>query len=475
MKMLDEKPLYLQVADNVADLINSGSLRAGDRVPSVRRLSGQQNVSVPTVLQAYMVLENRRMIEARPKSGFFVKPRLSDALAEPATSPRTSKVPWADFHPSIPIVRDLIDPDLVPLGGAIPSPDLLPGSKLSRIVGSLTREHTAETLSYDPVPGSLKLRREISRRSLDWGCHLNSEEFIIVNGATEGVHLALRAVTKPGDAVLIESPTYYGLVHILNQIGLKAVAVPASAREGLSIEGAERALSRHKVAAMTLIPNFNNPLGSLMPEENRLALLHLARKYRIPIIEDDIYGDLQHRGVRPRCLKALDKEGLVILCGSFSKTLAPGYRVGYVSPGQFYDKIAQLKIATNWGNASLPALAIAEFLRNGGYDHHLRKIRRTYRDQVQKMREAVAIEFPKPLKISNPQGGFVLWVELPATVDAMQLFAEARKAGISIAPGPIFSPVGDFRNYIRLSCGFPWSDKIERAIGVLGRLVSRLA
>jgi DNA-binding transcriptional MocR family regulator len=165
----------------------------------------------------------------------------------------------------------------------------------------------------------------------------------------------------------------------------------------------------------------------------------------------------------------------VILCGSFSKTLAPGYRVGYVSPGRYYDKVVELKIATNWGNAALPALAVAEFLRNGGYDHHLRRIRRTYRDQVQKMREAIAIAFPNPLRISNPQGGFVLWVELPESIDALQLCAEARKVGISIAPGPIFSPVGDFRSYIRLSCGYPWSSQIERAIGVLGRLVSRLA
>ena len=473
VRTIDEKPLYLQVADSVAELIAAGSLRAGDRVPSVRRLSGQQKVSVPTVLQAYMVLENRRMIEARPKSGFFVRPRLSESLAEPAVCRKTSTAPWDDFHPSTPIVRDLVDPRLVPLGGAIPSPDLLPGARLARIVGSLARERTAETISYDPVPGSLTLRREISRRSLDWGCHLSSEEFIVVNGTTEGVHLALRAVTKPGDTVLIESPTYYGLVHILNQMGLKAVAVPASAREGLSIEGVERALNRHRIAAITLIPNFNNPLGSVMPEDNRLSLLQLSSKRRIPVIEDDVYGDLQHEGARPRCLKALDKDGLVLLCGSFSKTIAPGYRVGYISPGLFHERIVHLKTALNWGNATLPALAIAEFLRNGGYDHHLRKIRRTYRDQVQKMREAVAAAFPNPVKISNPRGGFVLWVELPLAVDAMRLFEEARKAGISIAPGPIFSPVGGFSNYIRLSCGFPWSTKIERAIGVLGRLASR--
>jgi DNA-binding transcriptional MocR family regulator len=475
VQVIEQPPLYLQVADSVADLITAGSLRAGDRVPSVRRLSQQQNVSIPTVLQAYMVLENRRMIEARPKAGFFVKPRLAESLAEPAVLGKTSAAPWSEFHPSTPIVRDLVDAHLVPLGGAIPSPELLPGAKLARIVGSMAREHSAETISYDPVPGSLTARREISRRSLDWGCHLSSEQFVIVNGATEALHLALRAVTKPGGTVLIESPTYYGLVHIVSQLGLRAVAVPASAREGLSLEETERALRRHKIAAIAVIPNFNNPLGSVMPEENRLALLQLAGKYRIPIIEDDVYGDLQHEGVRPRCLKAFDKDGLVLLCGSFSKTLAPGYRVGYIAPGLFYDKVVHLKTATNWGSATLTSLAIAEFLRNGGYDHHLRRIRRTYRDQVQKMREAIAAEFPEPVKISNPRGGFVLWVELPPKVHAMELFSEARKMGISIAPGPIFSPRGDFLNYIRLSCGFPWNNKIERAIAVLGRLVSRLS
>lgn len=472
--MIAEKPLYLQVADSVADLISAGSLRSGDRVPSVRRLSRQQKVSIPTVLQAYVVLENRRLIEARPKSGFFVKPRLSELVEEPAAASRTSAVPWDEFHPAMPIVRDLANPALAPLGGAIPSPDLLPGKKLARITGALAREHTAEMVSYDPVPGCLALRREISRRSLDWGCHLGSDELIITNGATEAINIALRAMTKPGDTVLVESPTYYGFIHILNQMGLKAVAVPSSPRDGLDLAALEKVLRRHKVAAMLLTPNFNNPHGSLMPEENRQALLEMTARKDIPIIEDDIYGDLQHEGSRPRCLRALEHHGRVVLCGSFSKTLAPGYRVGYAAPGRFYEQMMQLKTAISWGSATLPALTIAEFLRNGGYDHHLRTIRRTYHEQVQKMREAVAEAFPEPVKISNPRGGFVLWVELPGQVDAMRLFSEARKARISIAPGPIFSPVGDFPNYIRLSCGFPWNERIENAIGLLGRLIRRM-
>jgi DNA-binding transcriptional MocR family regulator len=466
------KPLYLQVADNVADLISAGSLRMGDRVPSVRRLSRQQKVSIPTILRAYMELESRRLIEARPKSGFYVRPRLSEAVGEPSAAHRTTAAPWADFHPSTPIVRDLSNPAFVPFGGAIPSPELLPMTKLSRITGNIAREYSGEVLSYDPVPGSEKLRREISRRSLDWGCHLGADEFLITNGATEAIHLALRAVTQPGDSVLIESPAYYGFIHILNQMGLKAVAVPATAREGISLEGVEAVLKKRRIAAILVVPSFSNPLGCQMPEEARKALLQMTEKKNIPIIEDDIYGDLQHEGPRPRCLKAFDGDGRVILCGSYSKTLAPGYRVGYAAPGRWLNKMVHLKIATNWGSASLPALAVAEFLRNGGYDHHLRTIRRTYRDQVQKMREAVAEAFPAPVKISNPRGGFVLWVELAPQVDAMRLFAEARKAGISIAPGPIFSQTGEFANYIRLSSGFPWNAKMEAAIGTLGKLIA---
>ena len=228
-----------------------------------------------------------------------------------------------------------------------------PGSEAGQDRSTLAREHTAETISYDPVPGSLTARREISRRSLDWGCHLSSEQFVIVNGATEAVNLALRAVTKPGDTVLIESPTYYGLVHIVNQLGLRAVAVPASAREGLSLDETERALMRHKIAAIAVIPNFNNPLGSIMPEENRLALLQLAGKDRIPIIEDDVYGDLQHEGARPRCLKAFDRDGFVLLCGSFSKTLAPGYRVGCYSTGSFLRQGCSLENRHELGQSRL--------------------------------------------------------------------------------------------------------------------------
>jgi DNA-binding transcriptional MocR family regulator len=474
MKSSAEAPLYLQLADNVEGLIAAGTLRAGDRVPSVRSLSRQHRVSVPTVVQAYTLLESRRVIEARPKSGFYVRPRLAASLNEPALSNRRPAVrDLTGFLPMMSMLHDIADPRLVPLGGAIPGADLLPLDKLARITATIARRETRAAVAYDPAPGCPRLRKELSRRSLDWGCCLDADRFVLTNGTTEALHLALRAVTKPGDTVLVESPGYYGLLHILGQLHLKALPVPADAASGLSLDQTAAALARGKVAAIALTPNFGNPLGSLMPEANRRALLALASRHGIPVIEDDIYGDLPHEGARPPCLKSLDTEDHVILCSSFSKTLAPGYRVGYLAAGRHLERVLALKMALNFAGASLPALAVAEFLRTGGYDHHLRRLRHTYRQQVARTRDAVAREFPADTKVSNPTGGFVLWLELPKGTDAMAIFQSAREAGISIAPGHLFSPAGEFSHCLRLSCGFPWSPRIETAIATLGKIVTR--
>lgn len=474
MQVTIDATLYSRVAKAIEEMIHAGTLRPGDRIPSVRHMSLQHKVSVPTVLQAYVLLENRQMIEARPRSGFYVRPRVSPRLKLPSAPSRLlSKQSLEEFPPLMALVHDVADPSVVPLGGANPSGELLPAQKLTRIAGAIGRRNPKAAVNYDPAPGCEKLRIELSRRSLEWGCHLHPDEFLMTFGATEAMHLALSAVTKPGDTVIVESPTYYGLLNMISTLKLNVVAIPARAESGIDVEAVAKALKREKVKAIVLIPNFNNPLGSLMAEENRVEMLRLADAHDIPIIEDDIYGDLSHEGQRPRALKALDNEGRVILCGSFSKTLAPGYRTGYAVSGKYHSKLVQLKTAWNFGSAPLPALTIAEFLRNGGYDHHLRKLRRTYEGQVLRMREAIGAEFPEDIKISDPKGGFVLWIELPERVDAMELFYAARRVGISIAPGDLFAPEREFRNFIRISCGHPWDARIEGAVGTLGKLVRR--
>ncbi|SDT88050.1 transcriptional regulator, GntR family [Verrucomicrobium sp. GAS474] len=470
------QPRYLVLADEVQTMIEAGTLRPGDRIPSIRHLSERYRVSIPTVLHAYTVLEDRRLVEARPKSGFYVRARLSSGTEVPSFSRRIpSPKTLSRFAPLMALVDDVANPRLVPMGGANPSPALLPSEKLARITGAIARRQARAVVQYDPPPGCPALRREISRRSVEWGTYLPPEDFLLTNGATEALHLALRTVAKPGDTVMVESPIYYGILHLLSRLGLRTVAVPSSPREGLPIGAVRKVLEREKVAALIVIPNFSNPLGSLMPEAARAELVALAAQRQIPIIEDDIYGDLSHRGERPACLKSLDADGGVLLCGSFSKTLAPGYRAGYIAGGRWHREILEAKVALTFGGSPLPSLAIAEFLRNGGYDHHLRRLRATFREQILRMREAVAAAFPREAKISDPQGGFVLWIELARQVDSMVLFEKAREAGISIAPGHLFSPAAEFRNCIRLSCGHPRTPAMEKAVATLGELAKRMS
>ncbi len=471
---MDREPtLYLKIANGIEEMIKAGTLREGDRIPSVRQLSRQHKVSMPTVIQAYSVLENRRMIEARPRSGYYVRRPVSDILPPRLRRRSPSSQSLSEFPPMMAMISDITNPRFVPMGGANPSADLLPAKKLSRIIGALARENPSLAVTYDAVPGCPRLRHEVSRRSLDWGLYLQPDDFVLTNGATEALHLSLAAVTKPGDTVIVESPCYYGLLNILSHLNLQVIALPTDEQDGLEIDAVEEALSHEKIAAIVAIPNFSNPLGSLMPEANRLELIALAAKHQVPIVEDDIYGDVHHDGTRPRCLKALDKADGVILCGSFSKTLAPGYRAGFVAAGKYHQQIAQMKNAINFSSAPLPLMAVAEFLRNGGYDHHLRTLRATFRDQVAKMRGALASAFPEGTTFNNPSGGFVIWVKLPEQIDALELFHRAREASISIAPGHLFSPAAEFKNCIRVSCGYPWSEQIENAVGLLGQFVAR--
>lgn len=475
--------LYERVADRVAELIARGVLRPGDRAPSVRKLSRQENVSVATVVQAYQQLEVRGLVEARPQSGHYVRaprPRTNIAEPRPPRSSNTATKPSV-AHLVAKVYGAVRDPRIVNLGAAYPSPELLPTDRIQRIVASMAREVSGLAVSYDPPPGCPALRRHIARRAVDAGCAIPADELVTTVGAMEALHLALRAVAKPGDTVAIESPAYYGLLQLIESLGIRALEIPAQPGTGMDLDALEVALdTTNKVAAVMAIPSFANPLGSRMSNAGKKRLVSMLAAREIPLIEDDIYGDLPFPGSappgeedRPKPAKAFDRDGLVILCSSFSKTIAPGYRVGWIAGGRYRDTIEALKFAHTVSTPTLPQLAIAEFIEGGGYDHHLRQLRRRFAAQVAQMREAISMHFPEGTRISSPTGGFVLWVELPRG-SSIELHARALADGVSIAPGPIFSAKPRFSTYFRISCGLPWNDRIERAVETLGRIAHSL-
>lgn len=467
--------LYRDVAARVNHLIDQGTFAAGDKLPSVRKLSAQLKVSISTVMEAYRVLEDRGVIEAKPQSGYYVTLRSHRLPAEPETS-RPSATPTSvnvcDLAAML--MRDTMRPDLLQLGAAIPNPDHLPVAKLHRTMASVLRRAPIEGVSYDIPPGCEALRVQIARRSLALGCALSPDEIVTTGGSQEALNLCLRAVCQPGDTVAIESPMYYGILQAIELLGLRALEIPTNPRGGISIEALRYALDQTTIKACMVISNFNNPIGSKMPDSHKKELVELLAERSIPLIEDDIYGDTGFAETRPIVCKAFDRQGLVMTCSSFSKTIAPGYRVGWVAPGRFQAKIEQLKLMTSLSVPTPTHLAVAEFLAEGGYDHHLRKIRRINVRQMHLMTQAIGAHFPAGTRVTHPEGGSVLWVEMPPDVDSLQLYARAIESGMTIAPGPLFSAKGKYRNFIRVNVSF-WSDRVESAVEKLGRIVGQMA
>ena len=467
-----KQPLYEAVAGRISYLIEQGTLRPGARVPSIRELSKQLQVSINTVKEAYVQLEDRRVLEARPQSGYYVRARLPELPTEPVVDhPALNPTEVSLTRVYQMVMRDLLNPELLQLGIAIPNYQLLPVEKLNRMLTKETRRCARQAIAYELPPGNLRLRQQIAQRLLLSGCTLSPEQVVITSGCVEAVMLALRALCRPGDTVVIETPVYFNFLQLIEEMGLKALEIPASARGGISLEALAYALDRNReqVKACIVITNFNNPLGSVMSDDDKRRLVTLLESYRIPLIEDDIYGDLSYSDERPRVAKVFDRTGNVLLCSSFSKTLAPGYRVGWIAAGRYQDQIERGKMITSVATASAPQLAIAEFLANGGYEHYLRSIRRSYARQVAQMADAIGRFFPEGTRVSRPQGGFVLWVELPEAINALQLYEQAKKVSISIAPGQIFSIEGKFHNCIRLNAAL-WDASVEAAIATLGRL-----
>lgn len=467
-------PLYIKVARQIEQQIRKGALRAGDRVPSIRGLRRQQGVSVSTVLQAYFWLENQGWIEPRPQSGFYVRVPYTDLVPEPGfqcSSSVPTEVGIGDILAEV--VECIGNNSLVPLGAAAASPALVPCARLNKIINKIARHDPTHSSSYPPSSGLEQLRRQIARRAIAQGCSLSPNDVIVTCGGMEALNLAMRAVARPGDVLAIESPTYFAILNIIESLGMKAIEIPTHPRMGMDLDALASAIRKHSVRACISISNGHNPLGFVLDDDYKKNLVALLTKHKVPLIEDDIYGDLAFSDVRPKTAKAFDTEGLVLLCSSFSKVLAPGFRIGWIEAGRYRDAVRRLKFISTLGSPSLSQLAIAEFIESGGYDRYLRNLRQTVARQVQLHSQAVAKYFPEGTKISRPAAGYVLWVELPKPIDSWKLYRAAVAHKISIVPGVIFSPSGQFGNHIRLSCGHPMSDSIEKAIVTLGKLCEK--
>ena len=467
--------LYEEIAERISGLIEQGTYQPGKRIPSVRQMSQQYGVSISTVLQAYALLEAREQIEARPQSGYYVRPRLHSLLPEPEMSAPLQDPSGLSLHEiASRLHRDLQDPNLVQFGAAVANIDFLPTGKLNRIQAALARQDSRQAVEPIFPPGLEALRVEIAHRAVASGCNLAPGEIVITSGCIEAVTLSLQLICREGDIVAIKSPMYFGVLQTMEALRLRALEIPTHPRDGISLGALQFALEQSPVKAVLTISNFNNPLGSCMPDEKKKDLVELLARYDIPLIENDTSGEIYFGDRRPWTAKAFDRKGLVLLCSSFSKTIAPGYRVGWIAPGRYRASLEWLKFTTSIGTPSLQQVILAQFLEGGSYEATLRRARREYARNVSLMSRAVERHFPAGTRVTRPGGGFVLWVQLPEAIDALELYGKALEAGVAIAPGHVFSASQQFRNFIRLTAAV-WNYEQERGIERLGGVIAELA
>jgi DNA-binding transcriptional MocR family regulator len=467
--------LYERVARLVEGQIATGALRANDRIPSVRTMSRAAKVSVSTVVQAYVHLENVGLIEARPQSGFYVRARDVSLLPQPRPKIARSRRPVSVATEVIDTIREaMVRPDIVPLNAAVTSPTLYPNRRLNNLIREVLRGNPLHAGQLIMPPGDAELRRQIAKRMAIAGAPTDPAHVVITGGAMDAITLALRVLCQPGDTVMVESPTYFGVLQAIEYLGLKVVEVPNHPGFGIDVEAVRSVARATKLAAAVLMPNFNNPVGSATPEDAKREIVKILTGSEIPIVEDDLYGDLHYGSERPTSLRAFDESGLVISCGSVSKTIALGYRIGWAVSPQFHDDIARAKFFSSVACPTLQQVVLARYYGSGGYDRYLRRVRTTLAGNAQHAIEAVSRYFPTGTRVTRPAGGVVLWIEMPKNVDGTELFRTALASRIGIAPGMVFSAKADYRNYIRMSCGV-WSPTVERAIEKLGRLVTERA
>ncbi len=461
--------LYATIATALRRQIEEGVLRAGERLPSVRQLAKTHGVSAATAVQACLQLEREGVAEARPRSGYYV---LSTPTPPRTTAPRR-RVPHPVDNPALARLHELLArTDLLALHNASPATDLLPGKALAASVSRTLRRSPGQALDYAPPQGHAPLRRLIAQRYTRLATSVSPDEVVVTAGSMEAICLALRVLTRPGDVVIVETPTYHGILQAVAAQGLKVLEVPHLPDGGLDLARLDMLLAQAPVRAAVVVPNFHNPLGTVLPDTDKRALLDSCARHGTVVIEDDIYGDLAWSGERPMPLRHFDTRGQVLTCSSFSKTLAPGMRVGWILGGGWTEALVRAKYHSTVGNPTLPQLALVDYLERHDMERHLRRLRQALADNARRMQAAIATYWPEGTRCSAPKGGLSLWLQLPGGADGEALAAAALAEGIGISPGALFSSRGDYRDHVRLGCGLVWNASLEKAMRRLGELAT---
>lgn len=459
---------YQHLATLLAERIEQGLYQSGERLPSVRGLSQEHGVSISTVQQAYHILEDQQLITPQPRSGYFVAPRKAVHPVPALTRPAQRPIEITQWDEVLDLINSRTKQEMTSFGSGIPDltqPTIKP---LWREMTKIIQNQPSALLRYDCIYGLPALREQIARLMLDSHCLVTPDDIVVTNGCAEALSIAIRAVCEPGDIVAVESPSFHGTMQMLRGFGIKVIEIPTDSVTGISVEALELALEQWPIKAVFLVPQCNNPLGFIMPVDRKKAILQLAQRFDIAIIEDDVYGELAYEYPRPITIKSMDVDGRVLLCSSFSKTLSPGLRVGWIIPGRYWERALHMKYIGTGSTTTITQQLVANFIQSGHYHRHVRRMRQHYKRNLDIFTRWVRHYFPCGICVSRPQGGFLMWIELPENVDTVRLNQALCHKNIYIAVGSLFSASGKYRNCLRLNYALTFNPATEGALETLG-------
>ncbi|MBI3233599.1 MAG: PLP-dependent aminotransferase family protein [Bacteroidetes bacterium] len=469
---MDKKELlYIQIANSIEHQIKSDVLKIGDKLPSIRTVCSERGVSISTVSQAYFELESRGFIESRPQSGYYVSYAHKNFRNLPSVSQPIMAKKFDKVEDIMSIVIQNFENAQIYLSSASLSPELVPIAKLNKSLVTATRTLKDSGVGYSKI-GSIKLKTQIAKRSLSWGGKLQADDIITTGGSIDAISFCLLSLTKRGDTIVVESPVYFGILRLAQSLGLHVIELPTHPVSGIEVDALKKVIEKKKIKLCILITNFSNPMGSCMPDENKKEVVRLMEKHNIPLIEDDLYADLYFGNHRPTSCKTYDESGIVLWCGSFSKTLVSGYRVGWVAPGKFKDQVERTKLFHSMYSSTITHEAIGNFLEVGRYENHLRKTRQILHRNSLQFHRCISEYFPEDTKVTRPLGSMNLWVELNKKSDVIELYNKAIVNKISITPGRMYTLQNQYNNCFKLSYGMLWNEKVESALKLLGKLAS---
>lgn len=478
--------IYSDIANKLSQAIHDGIFNEGQRMPSLRQICDRYGISMATAQRAYSVLENDNYIVTQPRSGFFVRANFvrdnlvrnnkAKQVQQPVVKKMVEEPYGSQFcSESKRLTQALQQRGLYHFGNlASPCPSLIPAKNLARHYGKVARANPSIVSQYSGFVGGYDMRVAVAKKMMDVDCNVNPDDIIMTNGCQAALVLALSAVANKGDVIAIESPTYMGITHLLDALELQSIELPAHPERGIELNDLETLLRNNKIRAFVSIPTCQNPTGSIMSTENKRQMVGMLANANIPLIEDDAMGDLVYKKPRPFAAKSFDTSGNVLYCSSFSKILGPGHRMGWLVPGRFLDHAQFINSVTSLAPAIITERALASFLQTDNYVRTVYNATAEYQRRMKFLRKWVVEYFPGGTRMTDPKGGFLLWIELPGNIDAIQLTRLAMKQKIAVGLGVLYSRRQFFTNHIRLSCADADLRKMENAVATLGSLAKKM-